>query len=112
MFSSNIFLSVETEKSKVKEIKTMFILKDKTQLEKAVAKARKIKPIVRMIVFGKYSVKGSNGNSYTVNLRREANQKIVECECKGGMRGLVCYHSVSAIELHSTIAKHRQTASV
>ncbi len=89
----------------------MFILENKKQLEKAISKAQKIKPIVRMIAFGVYAVKGNSGN-YTVICRREANQKIVECDCKGGAKGLVCYHASAVIELHSTLAKHRQTATV
>lgn len=88
----------------------MFILESRNQLEKAVAKAQKVKPIVRMIAFGVYAVKGTNGNSYTVKCERTAKgEKQVSCDCKGGAKGLVCYHSVSALELHSTIAKHRQT---
>jgi 3-keto-L-gulonate-6-phosphate decarboxylase len=90
----------------------MFILKDKTQLENAIAKARKIKPRVRMIAFGVYAVKGLNGD-YTVKCERTAHgEKQVLCDCKGGASGLVCYHSTAALELHSTIAKHRQMATV
>jgi len=89
----------------------MFILKNKSQLETAISKARKIKPVVRMIAFGVYAVKGATGN-YTVKMERIGNEKQVLCDCKGGERGLVCYHSTAALELHSTIAKHRQTATV
>ncbi len=88
----------------------MFILKDKAQLEKAIAKARSIKPRVRMIAFGVYAVKGATGN-YTVKMERVGDEKQVLCDCKGGMRGLVCYHGTAALELHSTIAKHRQMAT-
>ncbi len=89
----------------------MFILKNKSQLQTAISKARKIKPVVRMIAFGVYAVKGATGN-YTVKMERIGNEKQVLCDCKGGERGLVCYHSTAALELHSTIAKHRQMATV
>jgi len=89
----------------------MFILKNKSQLQTAISKARKIKPVVRMIAFGVYAVKGATGN-YTVKMERNGNEKRISCDCKGGERGLVCYHSTAALELHSTIAKHRQTATV
>ncbi len=89
----------------------MFILKNKSQLQTAISKARKIKPVVRMIAFGVYAVKGATGN-YTVKMERIGNEKQVLCDCKGGERGLVCYHGTAALELHSTIAKHRQTATV
>ncbi len=87
----------------------MFILKSLNQLEKAANKARTVKPVVRIISFGLYSVKGTKGDSYTVECRRnDRNEKIVSCNCKGGERG-VCYHAASVIELHSTLAKHKAT---
>ena len=61
----------------------MFILTNLNQLEKAATKARNIKPIVRMIEFGVYAVKGSKGDSYTVECRRnDRNEKVVACNCK------------------------------
>ena len=85
----------------------MFILKNLDQLEKAVTKAKTVKPIVRMIQFGKYAVQGSKGNFYTVECyRNDKGEKVVACECKGATRG-VCYHSCSVLELHCTLAKHR-----
>jgi hypothetical protein len=87
----------------------MFILTNLNQLEKAATKARTVKPIVRMIQFGLYSVKGSKGNFYTVKCEKVGNDKVVTCECKGAERGLVCFHSCSALELHCTLAKHKAT---
>jgi 3-keto-L-gulonate-6-phosphate decarboxylase len=86
-----------------------YILTDKAQLEKAILRAKKIKPLVRMIEFGTYSVRSSDGQSfYTVRLSRNSlGEKVVDCDCKGGERGLVCFHSVSCLELHGTIAKRR-----
>lgn len=87
--------------------KFMYILENLSQLENASAKARKVKPIVRIVSFGVYLVQGSKGNFYTVECKRnEHGEKVVICDCKGAERG-VCYHSASAIELHSTLAKHR-----
>ena len=85
----------------------MFILKAKTQLEKAIEKARKVKPIVRMIEFGVYDVKGLN-NTYTVRLELKNDEKRVICECKAGERDIPCYHSASALELHGTVVKYQQ----
>jgi hypothetical protein len=88
----------------------MYILTNKAMLEKAILKAKKIKPIVRMIEFGKYSVRSSDGKTfYTVKFSRNSlGEKIVECSCRGGERGLVCFHSAASLELHGTIAKRRQ----
>lgn len=98
--------------NKRKEVKKkMFILKSKTQLEKAIAKAKKMRTKVRFITFGKYAVKGSSGNFYTVNCERTNNgEKQITCECKGAAKGLVCYHAVSALSLHIGLARQRQTA--
>jgi hypothetical protein len=97
--------------SKTKEgKKQMFILKGIEQLEKAIAKAKKIRPRVEFGSFGHYRVSGSKG-FYTVVCRKdERGYKTVDCTCKGAERGLVCYHSAAALSLHIGLAKQRQTA--
>ena len=88
----------------------MFILKDKSQLDRAIAKALKIRPRVQFVNFGRYQVSGKQG-FYTVICRKEANgNKVIFCGCKGAEKGLVCYHAVSALSLHIGLAKQRQTA--
>jgi hypothetical protein len=88
----------------------MFILKDKTQLEKAIAKAKKIRPRVEFGGFGHYRVSGSKG-FYTVICRKdERGLKTVDCTCRGAEKGLVCYHAASALSLHVGLARTRQTA--
>ena len=95
-----------------KEEKKMFILKDKTQLERAIAKALKIRPRVEFDRFGRYRVSGSKGY-YTVVCRKdERGYKTVACTCKGAEKGLVCYHAVSALSLHIGLARRQQTAAV
>jgi hypothetical protein len=91
----------------------MFILKDKTQLENAIAKAKTIRPRVEFDHFGRYRVSGSKGGFYTVICKKSDNgYKLVDCTCKGGEKGLVCYHAVSALSLHIGLAKQRQTVTV
>jgi hypothetical protein len=87
----------------------MYILTGKEQLEKAILRAKKIKPLVRMIRFGIYSVRSSDGQSfYTVRLSRNSSgEKVVDCDCRAGQKNLVCFHSVSSLELHGTLAKRR-----
>ena len=93
------------------KVKKMFILKDKTQLERAIAKALKLRPTVKFDHFGRYRVSGSKGGFYTVLCRKSENgYKTVACTCKGAEKGLVCYHAVSALSLHIGLAKQRQTA--
>jgi hypothetical protein len=97
--------------SKTKEgKKQMFILKGIEQLEKAIAKAKKIRPRVEFGSFGHYRVSGSSG-FYTVICRKdERGFKTINCTCKGAEKGLVCYHAASALSLHVGLAKQRQTA--
>jgi hypothetical protein len=89
----------------------MFILKTKTQLEKAIAKAKQLRPTVKFDHFGRYRVSGSKGGYYTVICKKSDNDyKIVECTCKAGEEGLVCYHSAAALSLHIGLARLKQIA--
>ncbi len=89
----------------------MFILKAKTQLENAIAKAKKLRPSVKFDHFGRYRVSGSRGGYYTVLCRKSNNgYKTVACTCKGAEKGLVCYHAAAALALHTGLARLRQTA--
>ncbi len=89
----------------------MFILKGIDQLTKAIAKAKKIRPRVEFDYFGRYRVSGSKGGYYVVVCRKDDRGiKAVECACRAGEQGLVCYHAVSALSLHVGIARQRQTA--
>ncbi len=89
----------------------MFILKDKTQLENAIAKALKLRPTVKFDHFGRYRVSGSKGGFYTVICKKSDNgYKTIACTCKGAEKGLVCYHAVSALSLHIGLARQQQTA--
>ncbi len=88
----------------------MFILKGIEQLEKAIAKAKKLRPRVEFDCFGRYRVSGSKC-FYTVECRKdERGNKVVACGCKGAVKGLVCYHSAAALSLHIGLAKQRPTA--
>jgi hypothetical protein len=85
-----------------------YILDNESQLEKAVLKAKKIRTHVRFIAFGIYSVRGTKGNYYEVRCEKlPGGEKLVSCECKGGIAGLVCWHSVCALSLHIGIARQR-----
>ena len=88
----------------------MFILKSIEQLEKAIKKAKAVRTQVKYIKFGEYQVKGSKGNFYTVKCQKIGNEKQVSCECFGGQKGLVCFHSASVLGLHTFLARQRQTA--
>ncbi len=91
----------------------MFILKGIDQLTNAITKAKKVRPRVEFDRFGRYRVSGSKGGYYTVICRKdERGIKAVECTCKGGEKGLVCYHAVSALSLHIGLTRQQKTATV
>jgi len=85
----------------------MFILRAKTQLEKAIERAKQIRPKVKFDHFGRYRVSGSKGGFYTVLCCKSDNGYKTECTCKGGERGLPCYHSAAALSLHIGLARLR-----
>jgi hypothetical protein len=65
----------------------MFILKNQSQLERAITKAKQIRPRVEFNSFGRYRVSGSKGGYYTVICKKsDNNHKTVECTCKGAKR--------------------------
>ncbi len=89
----------------------MFILKGIDQLTKAITKAKRIRPRVEFDCFGRYRVSGSRVGYYTVICRKDNRGiKAVECTCKGGEKGLVCYHAVAALSLHVGLARQRVIA--
>ena len=90
----------------------MFILTNKTNLTNAIEKAKAVRPRVKFVAFGRYLVSGSKGNFYQVVCKKTQGQhKVVDCECKGAERGLVCYHSAAALAVHTGLARQRQTAA-
>ena len=88
----------------------MFILKNKTQLKNAIAKALKLRPRVEFDCFGRYRVSGSKGY-YTVICRKdERGYKTVACTYQGAEKGLACYHAAAALSLHIGLARRQQAA--
>ena len=89
----------------------MFILKGISQLQNAISRAKKIRPRVEFDAFGRYRVSGSKGGYYSVVCKKsDNNYRLVECTCKGGERGLPCYHAAAALSLHVGLARQRATA--
>lgn len=96
---------------KTLEERKMFILRGKQQLERAIERARKIRPRVEFDHFGRYRVSGSKGGYYTVICKKLDNgYKTIECTCKAGNEGLVCFHAAAALSLHIGLARQKQIA--
>jgi uncharacterized Zn finger protein len=79
----------------------MFRLEE-TNISKAVERCKALKPIVRTVRFGEYTVTSSanDGSTYTVKcFRDEEGFKTVDCSCKT-RDGIACKHGVAAVSLH------------
>jgi hypothetical protein len=89
----------------------MIELRSRQQMARAIQRARQLKPFVRYRGFRWYEVKSSNNDSnYTVHFYKRGRQKLGECNCKAGERGLVCYHLAGAAAVHIGIASMRRAA--
>jgi hypothetical protein len=86
-------------------------LKSKEQMEKAITRARQLKPFVRVRGFRWYEVKStSTGETYTLHFYKDGKRRLAECTCKGNQRGYVCLHIAAACAVHIGIASMRRAA--
>ncbi len=89
----------------------MIELKSKEQMAKAIKRARQLRPFVRVRGFRWYEVQSSNHDAvYTIHFYKSGRQKLAECNCKAGERGLICYHIAGAVAIHLGIASMRRAA--
>ena len=79
-------------------------------MQKAIDKARAVKPLVRVVRFGNYTVTNKQtGASYNVTCEKRNGERIADCTCKAGARGLRCYHVAAAAGAHIVLAAERAT---
>jgi hypothetical protein len=77
-------------------------------LQKAINKARTVKPRVRVNQFGNYTVENKQtGARYTVECGKSDGKRFAHCTCKAGERNIACYHLVAAAGLHIVLATER-----
>jgi hypothetical protein len=75
----------------------------KTNIEKAINKARQTKPFVKVIEFRRYSVTNKiTGATYEVKFTKINNTKYAECNCKATV---ICYHIGASIGAHIVLAE-------
>jgi hypothetical protein len=80
---------------------------DKKNLDNAVAKAKKVKPMVKVLGFGKFEVTGSKGEPYNVEFSKEGGEFTFSCTCTAHKKNLVCYHTVSCSSIFKKQVKDR-----
>jgi len=86
----------------------MIQLTSAATLEKAINKARTVKPLVRIVKFGAYTVTNkATGATYTVECSKREGKRFAHCTCKAGERGQACYHLASAVSAHIQLATER-----
>ncbi len=82
-------------------------------LQKAINKARTVKPFVRVRRFGSYTVTNKQtGATYTVECSKHDGKRFASCTCKAGERGTPCYHVAAAAAAHLQLAAERATMNV
>lgn len=65
-------------------------------MERAIAKARQLKPRVHVNGFNDFTVSGSKGDSYSVKFTGKGLDFTAHCTCTGSQNGNACYHSAAA----------------
>ncbi len=82
----------------------MIQLTTAAKLEKAIAKARTVKPRVRVNCFGSYTVENKQtGATYIVECLKRDGKRFASCTCRAGELGRACYH-VAAVGAHIQLA--------
>lgn len=77
-------------------------------LDKAIAKARQTKPLVKVLEFRTYLVTNkATGATYTVKFSKVNNRKYADCDCAATK---TCYHIGAAIGIHIVLAAQTVTA--
>jgi hypothetical protein len=78
------------------------------KLTNAINKARTVKPLVRVVKFGIYTVTNkATGATYNVECIKHDGRRFASCTCKAGERGQACYHIAAAVSAHLQIAVER-----
>ena len=86
----------------------MFTLMNKEQIAKAIETAKRNHPKVKVLSLGRYLVRGSAGNFYTVTMKCEGVHRTIDCGCIAGQHSTPCYHAAAALAVHMGLVRMRQ----
>ena len=80
----------------------MYSKLDKKSVEKAISKAKEVKPLVKVLGFNQFQVAGSKpGEMYCVSFMGRGETFSAVCSCKANASGgKVCYHVAAAANLY------------
>jgi len=92
----------------------MIELHSAEQLSKAIGRAKASKLFVQPTsLFRQYRVTNrETGAQYTVNFFVRGGQRYGHCDCKAGVRHMICKHLAAAAGLHVMIAAERAEAQI
>ncbi len=83
----------------------MIQLTSAATLEKAINKARTVKPRVHVNAFGSYTVTNkTTGATYTVTCEKRDGKRFASCTCRAGELRKACYHLAAAVAAHIQLA--------
>ncbi len=86
----------------------MIKITEKTNIDNAVAKAREVKPLLKVTGFGTFEVTGSTGTGYTVTFNHQATGLVGDCSCPGGKNGRACcYHLAASYGVYKLQVRNR-----
>lgn len=87
----------EIERERAQRLKVERIL----ALNDALAASQQDMPHARILAFGHYQIRDSNGIYYNVYHREAGEHQTFECECSQYQQQAICPHSLTAAALHS-----------
>lgn len=86
----------------------MIQIQDEKQLERAITKARQVKPLVRVVAFRFYTVTNKQtGAEYNIHFVKRDGQRLAWCTCKAGEKGQNCYHVAASLPIHLVLSAER-----
>jgi hypothetical protein len=90
-------IEAELAREKAERLKVERIL----ALNEALTSSQQAEPHARILAFGHYQVRDSQGTYYNVYHREVGEHQTFECECSQYQRMAICRHSLAAAALHS-----------
>ena len=81
------------------------------KMQRAIARAKLLRPRVKWLGGRDYSVTSSNGQgTYTVRFAVVNGLKLGECDCKAGQAGMMCFHICAAAAVNIAVQSIHRAA--
>lgn len=83
------------------------------KMSKAIEKAKKEKPLVRVVGWRHYTVTNKRtGATYTVTFDVINGQRLASCDCPAGQAGrFICYHVAACSGVQVVLAEQKRRAA-